>query len=356
MSSLDSIHIDQTPFVAFLNYLETFSSILIEDETEKYQTLEAVKENIERILTPNQSTLIADDYSMFNTTTGLKIGFAFELNSLLNIKASGRVFAAVHYIGDAPLVLEDCMIISDIDFESSSERIINFHRQYYTMALSEEEKYSEYHTLMVTVLVLEQEGEEYFVNPYGFSFIPLSKVNRSFVQGMFQLPIYTERMNSYIYELMQHVNPWAVVKEIENNNMIRQSRSSLVLRVKLAEYDGWLEIDDSYYAINRMFLNRGENYEKLSLDKIEEMLDAPEVVGHELNEEEENNYDQMIAEYFRRASGKVGKSQTGQSQQQEFSDSEQQQTIGNSFRNESEEDRSLNRSDLDASIGNSIPK
>jgi len=85
-----------------------------------------LKSNISNILSPNSSTLIADDYSMFRTTTGLQEGFAFEIDFLINVKANGRIFVVVHYIGDSPISLEDCMIISDINYEKSTDKIIHF--------------------------------------------------------------------------------------------------------------------------------------------------------------------------------------------------------------------------------------
>ena len=190
------------------------------------------------------------------------------------------------------------------------------------MGVTQEEKDSEHHTLMFTLMTLEQEGQEYFVSPFGFGFIPLMKVNRSYVQGIFQLPIYTEKMNSYIYELMQHINPWAVIKEIENNQTIKQSQSTIVLKVRLNEYEGWLEMEDTLHMINRMFLTNSENYPKLTEENMQQMLNAPRISGSQLSLEEKEEYEQMIVEYFKKVSASQKGIWNNNTQQNEEADDE----------------------------------
>lgn len=203
---------------------------------------------------------MADDYSMFLTTTGLEEGFSFSVDMIFNNKFENkRLSIAVHYISNAKVKIAECVVISDIDLQNSTHSIIRFNDEYFNLAVTEEDLQSNHHTLVFTILSIEADGEDFSVEPVGFTFIPLQKLNGSFMQGIYQLPVYLDKLNTFIYEILEDLNPWILIGEIssqfEKIGTMKPSEMSILVRIKLSEYDGWLERNDSLQLINTMFVS-----------------------------------------------------------------------------------------------------
>lgn len=205
---------------------------------------------INSILNLDQNTKIVDDLGMFQFDS--QGSFDFSVDFFYNVESPGYYICCGHYITDVKIDLTQVYIFSEIDFKSKS-KILEFLEDYLVIEQNKEQLESRQQMMLITILKIDVTDEDFNLEYFGFSIFPLYMIEGSFMQGVFQLPVFQEEMNTYIYDLFQRENPWNIMDELVKDKTLNMN-SSLIIRSRIEQFRGWNEKKGNLLAVNTMFM------------------------------------------------------------------------------------------------------
>lgn len=235
-----------------LNEREKFS---VSDFLNQLPTQESQSsiEYAEELLSLNSSTEIIDDLDLFNLDSNG--AFEFSIDFLYNIQEEGIYICCAHYITDSKIDFLKVHICSDFEWNNSTN-LIEYTFDYLKIEQSDEELQSVQQLIAITVLKMmnTEDSEDFYLEPHGIAFFPLYLHDGNFLQGTFQVPIFLEEMNSFIFDMFQNSNPWDLLDELIQDDDVNKSQMSLIVRCRLAEFKGWKEERGDLKVLNTMFM------------------------------------------------------------------------------------------------------
>ena len=271
--------ISEKPRHAFVDVIEALEEAGIISEPPVEDNYEIYEEWIMKALAPGPRTLIIDDTAMYEFLP--KRGFNVSIDLLYKVSNYGLYTVCLHYVTDQEINFLDIFIANSYNWDSPVS-CIEFTSGYFEIDQNEIEASSEIQVLMFTVLeiVREEDGEGFSLSPHGFAFMPLVNRKDHFLQGSFQIPIFVKNLNSEILDLIQAVDSWTLLQILQGKlpggpqKGLSISGASLVVRVRMKEFDGWKEDQTDLYCVNTMFMpdNFDEN-NLLNMEKYDKFLD-----------------------------------------------------------------------------------
>lgn len=302
------IRVDE--FISEILELEEFKLKLPSPETDRDEDLDQnalmeqeikYQKDVSMFLKMEGDTLLADDIGLFKFPVLSQINVAVDM--LYNIIDSGIYIVSMHYITDKDLHFEKVAVIQDINLDSNV-KAIEYDFGYFVLNPEEYEIGEKANTLMFTVLKIEaSEDEPVKIIPEAFTFLPLYLSEDVILQGTFQLPLFRYEVSSEIFELIQDYDSWNLQSELtKRDSDIKPSSMSLLMRIRLPEFEGWKEDPSDFRVVNKMFMpDSKKNSSLITYENYFELIQQKEETIRDLakgNFEQLDDIEALAVEYF----------------------------------------------------------
>lgn len=149
-------------------------------------------------------------------------------------------------------------IFCDVDWEKSANTVLLFKdgfKKFENQSRRKPGTFFKPASILFNVLVIEIADNKFTLKSIGYSVLPLDVPGLTCAQGYFQLPVYK---HPFVVEMLDIVKPlegWGLVEGMNKSDKnIKVLNCSLMVRLQLFGFEGWLERPLNFDLMNCMLM------------------------------------------------------------------------------------------------------